>query len=95
MVVLAELEVPVFLLGLATSKGEAVFAPFTAKATTDEAAFPLRLTVIVILPAVVCKAQNVCKVLLPVIATLILAVDQLNPPPEIDAVCEDPVETAT
>ena len=72
IVVLAVTELPVFELGAVTSNGEAVFAPLMAKATTDDAEFPLRVTVIVIAPVVVFKAQNVCRVLRPLIAALAL-----------------------
>jgi len=72
IVVLAVPVVPVFELGVVTSNGEAVFAPLTAKADTDDAELPLRETVIVIAPDVVFRAQNVCRVLVPEIAALAL-----------------------
>jgi hypothetical protein len=72
IVALAVLVVPVFVLGVVTSNGEAVFAPLMADATADDAADPLRVIVIVIAPLVVFTAQNVCKVLDPEIATLSL-----------------------
>lgn len=75
MVVEAGLFVPELVLGFVTSNGEAVFAPLTANATADEAGdcvCPLRLIVMDIEPVVVCRAQNVCKVLLPEIAMLAL-----------------------
>jgi len=70
IVALAVRELPVLVLGVATSKGDAVFAPLTAKATTEDVEDPLRFIVIVIAPIDAFVTQKACRVRDPDIATL-------------------------